>query len=80
MDRPKIDEQNGRALQPKETTMSDDLKNRGPADRSRVNVNEDWERRYWCKEFGCTEQQLRDAVKAVGVMADKVRSHLRGGR
>jgi hypothetical protein len=56
----------------------DNLKNRGPADRSRVNVTEAWEREYWCKEFGCTETQLRAAVKAVGVMADKVRAHLKG--
>lgn len=57
--------------------MSDDLKNRGPADRARVNVNEDWEVRWWCKEFGCTEAQLRAAVKAVGVMVSNVRAHLR---
>lgn len=57
--------------------MADDLKNRGPEDRSRVNVNEEWERRWWCKEFGCTEQQLRAAVQAVGVSAEKVRQHLR---
>ncbi|AMJ65928.1 DUF3606 domain-containing protein [Hymenobacter sp. PAMC 26628] len=56
--------------------MSDDRTNRGPADRSRINVNEDYEVRYWCKEFGCTEAQLRAAVKAVGVMADKVRQYL----
>ena len=59
------------------TTMSDDLHNRGPADRSRVNVNESWEVRYWCKEFGCTETQLRAAVKAVGVSAAAVRAHLK---
>jgi hypothetical protein len=34
--------------------------------------------RYWCKEFGCTEQQLRDAVKKVGVMSADVRKHLTG--
>lgn len=56
--------------------MTDDLKNRGPADRTRVNVNEAWERAYWCKEFGCTETQLRAAVVAVGVMAVNVRRHL----
>lgn len=56
--------------------MADDLKNRGPQDRARVNVNEEWERRWWCKEFGCTEQQLRDAVRAVGVMVVDVRRHL----
>jgi hypothetical protein len=56
--------------------MSDDLNNRGPADRARVNVNEAWEVRYWCKEFGCTEAQLRAAVKAAGVMAADVRKQL----
>jgi len=56
--------------------MSDDLRNRGPKDRARVNVNEVWEMTYWCKEFGCTESQLKAAVKAVGVMVVDVRRHL----
>jgi hypothetical protein len=56
--------------------MSDDLKKRGPADRSRVNVNEKWEVEWWCNEFRCTEAELRAAVKAVGVMADKVRAEI----
>lgn len=45
--------------------MSDDLKNRGPQDRARINVNEAHELRYWTKELGVTEAQLREAVKAV---------------
>lgn len=57
--------------------MADDLSNRGPQDRARVNVNEDWEVRYWTKEFACTEAQLKKAVDAVGVMADKVRAYLK---
>ena len=40
-------------------------------DRARVNVNEDYELRYWTKEFGCTGTELRNAVKAVGPMVDK---------
>lgn len=58
--------------------MVDDLQNRGPQDRARVNVNEPWEVRWWCKEFGCTEQQLRDAVSKVGVSAEAVRKELTG--
>lgn len=58
--------------------MADNLDNRGPADRSRVNVNETWEIRYWCKEFDCTEGQLRTAVDAVGVSADAVRKLITG--
>jgi len=58
--------------------MADDLTNRGPRDRNRVDVNEDWELRYWSKKFGCTATELRDAVKSVGTtMADKVEAYLK---
>ncbi|WP_374371722.1 DUF3606 domain-containing protein [Dongia sp.] len=57
--------------------MADDLSKRGPADRARVNVEEEWEVRYWCKEFGCTEGELRMAVVDVGVMAADVRQYFR---
>jgi hypothetical protein len=60
-----------------EQPMADDLTNRGPADRARINVHEDHEVRYWTKELGCTAEQLRAAVKAVGVMAADVRAHLK---
>lgn len=56
--------------------MSDDLTKRGPPDQTRVNVNEPWEVKWWCSKFGCTEAQLRAAVKAVGVMVVNVRRHL----
>lgn len=46
--------------------MPDDRSKRGPADAARVNVSEDYEVQYWCKKFGCTPEQLRAAVKAVG--------------
>lgn len=57
--------------------MADDKSNRGPADRDRVNVNEPYEVRHWTEKFGCTEQQLRAAVKAVGVMAKDVEAFLK---
>lgn len=56
--------------------MSDDLKNRGKRDRDRVNVNEAWERAEWCKDFNCTEAELRAAVAKVGVMATAVRAEI----
>jgi hypothetical protein len=59
------------------STMADDLSNRGPQDRNRINTSEDWELRYWTKEFGVTEDQLKAAVKAVGPVADDVRRHLK---
>ncbi|MCQ4271094.1 MULTISPECIES: DUF3606 domain-containing protein [Pseudomonas] len=55
----------------------DDLSNRGPQDRARINVGEEHELRYWTKTLGVTEAELRAAVKAVGVMADKVRAYLK---
>ena len=61
--------------------MDDDTSIRGPRDRSRINANQDHEVRYWTKELGVSEEQLRQAVQRVGSSADKVREHLRqGGR
>lgn len=57
--------------------MSDDKTNRGPADASRININEDYEVRYWTKEFGVSESALREAVKRVGVMKKDVSEELR---
>jgi len=60
----------------KENTRADNLKDRGPQDRSRINVNEDWELRYWTKELGVGEDRLRKAVEKVGVSVDAVRKEL----
>ncbi|MBA3831812.1 MAG: DUF3606 domain-containing protein [Chthoniobacterales bacterium] len=58
--------------------MSDDLTKRRPQDASKVNIHEPYEVRWWCHEFGCTEQELRNAVNKVGVSADAVRRYLKG--
>ena len=57
-----------------ETDVADDLKERGPADRTRVNINEPYEIVYWTQAFDCSEEDLRKAVAEVGVMADEVRA------
>ena len=41
---------------------------RAPGDAKRVNVNEIYEVQYWTKKFGCTTEQLKVAVKKVGVI------------
>jgi len=56
--------------------MADDLKKKGPADRSRINVNEDWEVEWWTRELGCSEGELREAVAAVGTSVVSVREYL----
>jgi hypothetical protein len=52
-------------------------KDRAPADTSRVNLAEEWEVRWWCDRFGCTEVVLRSAVSSVGPSAADVEKNLR---
>lgn len=54
--------------------MADD-KTKVGADRNFINLNEDYEVRDWAKSLGCTEEQLREAVKEVGNSAEAVRKH-----
>ena len=56
--------------------MADDLTNRGPADRSRINVHEPWELKYWCKEFGVTPERLKELVQQHGVSVARIRQAL----
>lgn len=58
----------------------DDKTKRGPADRSRINMHEDYEVAYWTKLFGVTRQQLQNAVNAVGNSAEKVAQYLASRR
>lgn len=56
--------------------MSDDNRNSGSPDRDRINVDEDYEVRYWTEALEVTPDQLRDTVAAVGPTAEAVRRHL----
>jgi hypothetical protein len=56
--------------------MADNPNLRGQQDRQRIDVNQEHELRYWTKELKCTETELRDAVRMVGVMVDRVKAHL----
>ena len=56
--------------------MSDDTSQRGPQDRSRINMNQAHEVSYWTKSLGVSEAELSRAVGAVGSSADKVREFL----
>ena len=58
-------------------TMADDKTKRAPQDSSRINIREDYEVRYWTEKFGCTKQQLEDAVKKVGTSAEAVETELK---
>ncbi len=56
--------------------MSDDLNNRGPQDRARINLSEEHEVRYWTTALGVEEEELRRIVGEVGDQAEAVRTAL----
>jgi hypothetical protein len=57
--------------------MADNLQNAGAQDRSRINVNEEYEVRHWTEALGVTREELEKAVSEVGVSANAVREHLK---
>lgn len=57
--------------------MADDKTNRGPQDRSRINLSEDYEVRYWTDKLGVSKSQLEEAVREVGPSASAVEAALR---
>ncbi len=57
--------------------MSDDKTKPGGQDRTRINVNEDYELRDWSKKFNVSPEQLKAAVQAVGISAAAVEQHLK---
>jgi hypothetical protein len=56
--------------------MADDLKGRGARDRSRVNMHEEYEVRYWVEKWGVTKERLGQAVQKVGASAEAVAREL----
>jgi hypothetical protein len=69
------------ATSTKERHMSDNTNDRGPADRSRISLEQEHEVRYWTSAFDCSEEELRQAVASVGSSAEAVRTSLgRGSR
>ncbi|HYD18110.1 MAG TPA: DUF3606 domain-containing protein [Patescibacteria group bacterium] len=56
--------------------MTDD-KNLKGQDRKRISLQEDYEVRYWTKELGVSEEELRQLVAKVGNSTDAVRQSLR---
>jgi hypothetical protein len=52
--------------------MADDRSIRGAADRSRINMQEDYEIRYWTQKWNVSREQLAAAVREVGVMVADV--------
>lgn len=50
--------------------------NRGQPDRSKINMNEDYEVHYWCKHLGVTREELQKVVDKVGNSVKAVEKEL----
>jgi hypothetical protein len=69
-------------VRPDETrrlNMADDKTIRSGADRTRIDVSEDYECRYWSERFGVSADELKRAVQKVGPMAADVQRELGKG-
>ena len=49
---------------------------RGPKDRTRVDVEQDWEVLWWSKGWGVSTDALRAAVREVGPLVADLDRHL----
>lgn len=56
--------------------MTNEESSRMPLQAWRINLEEDWEVRFWCAKFGCTPDQLKNAVEKAGPMAAAVGHYL----
>jgi hypothetical protein len=56
--------------------MADDKTKVGPADSSRINLNEEYEARYWTEALGVSKGKLNEAVEAVGTSVTAVKKYL----
>ena len=56
--------------------MSSNRNDSGPSDRTSINMNEPFEVRYWSKELGVSQSQLKAVVVKVGPTTDAVHNEL----
>ena len=57
--------------------MADDRSLRGGQDRTRVNVDQEHEARYWTEKWGVSKEELRSAVARVGPMVSDLERHFK---
>ena len=57
--------------------MLKDTRERGPINRTQINVNQGFELRYWAKQLNVSLEQVRSAVRKVGPELDAVRLELK---
>jgi hypothetical protein len=60
--------------------MADDRSLRGGQDRNRVNMDQEYEARYWANKWGVSQEELRAAVASVGPMVSDLERHFASSR
>lgn len=58
--------------------MADDRTLASGQDRNRVNLDQDYEVRYWTEKWGVSREELRAAVAKVGPMTSDLERHFAG--
>ena len=56
------------------------MSNQGARDNDRIDVRHEYELCAWARHFNASEQNIKEAVAAVGNSAGKVREHLTSQR
>ena len=56
--------------------MADQRASRGKKDRTRIDLDDDHELRYWARKFDVSRTDLKRAVDRVGVVAKDVAAYL----
>ena len=56
--------------------MSDDKRKHGESDRSRVNMSEEYDVKYWMQHLGVTKDELQKVVDRVGTSVKDVEKEL----
>jgi Protein of unknown function (DUF3606) len=46
-------------------------------DKTRIDMNQSYQVAYWKERFGVSEEELGEAVRAVGALARKVEAHVK---
>jgi hypothetical protein len=57
--------------------MADDSNEQDYRDRDRINVNEDYELRYWSDKFGISHDRLKELVRQHGPMVKDIERALK---
>jgi hypothetical protein len=57
--------------------MADDLSNKGPQDRARINLAEPHDVQYWADKFNVSKERLSEAVHNVGHSTKAVEAELK---